>query len=123
MQAFILRHGLQQCGLMQPPGLEHKAAHTVPVHGTPEFFLGYGKPYLQRRGAYCRQGCGRGMPAGRYQLINDSYGENRKRFPGKEKRVNMLLSLEPLIYFESITNGEGVLANYLRRRSSETVSL
>jgi hypothetical protein len=45
----------------------------------------------------------------RNRLVNEPYRKNRKRFPFKEKRVNMLLSLEPLIYSESITNGEKIL--------------
>ena len=41
--------------------------------------------------------------------INELYRKNRIRFPNLEKRINMLLFFEPLIYFESITNGYCVL--------------
>jgi hypothetical protein len=41
-----------------------------------------------------------------YNIVDDTYRKNRKRFPVKEKRVNMLLSFEPLINLESITNGK-----------------
>lgn len=47
-------------------------------------------------------------------FVHHTYGKNRIRFPGKEKRINMLLSLEPLIYFESITNGESILAKLFK---------
>ena len=62
-----------------------------------EFLFWYGEACLHRGGF--------GVCTGN-DAVNELYGENRKRFPGKEKRMNMLLSLEPLIYFESITNGD-----------------
>ncbi len=62
-----------------------------------ETFFGNGEAYLYR--VFC---IGRRIE----NAVDYAYGKNRKRFPGEEKRVNMLLSLEPLIYFESITNGE-----------------
>jgi hypothetical protein len=40
---------------------------------------------------------------------NELQRKKRTRFSGTEKRVDMLLFLEPLIYTEGITNGLGVL--------------
>jgi len=39
-------------------------------------------------------------------MVHEAYRKNRKRFPETEKRVNMLLALEPLISLKSMTDGE-----------------
>jgi hypothetical protein len=82
--------------LMQPPRLSHEPADAVPVHRAAEFLFGYGKPRHHRGGVFRRT---------RVKGVYEPYRKNRKRFPGMEKRMNMLLALEPLIYFERITNG------------------
>lgn len=96
MQLLACRHALVELVLVQPPCLGHQPPDPVPVYRMAKLLLGYRKTRLHRR--FTIDGAG-------YELINQSYRKNRKRFPGKEKRMNMLLALEPLIYFEGITNG------------------
>ena len=93
----VCGYGLVECMLVEAPRLNHKAAHAMAMNTATEFLFGYGEAGLH--------GCCLGIGTG-YDSVNELYGKNRKRFPGKEKRMNMLLSLEPLIYFESITNGD-----------------
>ena len=101
---------------MQPPAFYHQAAYAVAFHTQAPFLLRHGKARPYRRGLIGIAGQG---------MVDELDGENRKRFPCTEKRINMLLALKPLVCFESITNGANILrlSNYLRRRSSETVSL
>lgn len=102
---------------VQAPCLHHQPAHTVPVHRAAKFLFGYRKSCLHITPMLHHS-------FGGHQPVNELYGKNRKRFPCTEKRMNMLLTLEPLIYFESMTNGKRILKNdYFRRRSSDTVSL
>lgn len=102
--------------LVQPPAFHHQAAYAVAFHTHAPFLLRHGKasPYW-----------GGFIGVAGQDMVEELYGKNRKRFPGTEKRINMLLALKPLVCFESITNGANILrlSNYLRRRSSETVSL
>lgn len=90
-------HGGMQQVLVHAPGFHHLAAYPVAVYRMPEFLFGYGKAHLYR----CRGAVG-AIP----EQVNHPYRENRKRFSCTEKRINMLLFLEPLIYLESITNGK-----------------
>jgi len=100
--------------LVQPPCLYHKPANMVAVYRTAKFLFGNGKADTHRRH----------FTIARHNPVNELYRKNRIRFPGKEKRMNMLLALEPLVCFKSITNGRVVLVNdYFRRLSSDTVSL
>ena len=98
-------HAGGHCGidgvLVHAPGLYHEAAYAVPVDRALEFLFGHREAGLCRRGDTIRGPWNK--------VINEADGKNRKRLPGKEKRINMLLSLEPLIYFESITNGKKIL--------------
>ena len=96
MELLPFGHGFIQCMFVEPPGLGHQPADAVPVHRAAKLLLRYRKACLDWGCLFIGQS---------YCSINESYGKNRKRFPGKEKRMNMLLSLEPLIYLESITNG------------------
>jgi hypothetical protein len=82
---------------IEPPCLYHLPAYTVALHRSTELLFGYRKTSNNGRRAIGCTG---------HQVIDEPYRKNRKRFPGPEKRINMLLSLEPLIYFESITNGK-----------------
>ena len=82
--------------LVQPPRFHHQTPYAVPVYATTEFLFWNRKPDLYW--SFDHSGSGN-------EQIDESNGKNRKRFPGEEKRMNMLLSLEPLIYLESITNG------------------
>jgi hypothetical protein len=98
MQLFVCRHdGIEQV-LVQPPGFGHQSADAVAVHRTTELLFGYRKARHNRGG----------IRVSGNDVVNDPYRKNRKRFPGKEKRMNMLLSLEPLIYLKSITNGKEI---------------
>ncbi len=103
MHLLVWGHGFIKRMLVQPPGLYHQPADTVTVYGAAEFFLGYRKTSLHGRAPDSYRDIGAGQ-----KNVNEPYGKNRKRFPGEEKRMNMLLSLEPLIYSESITNGEKI---------------
>ena len=98
-------HAGGHCGiegmLVQPPGLYHKAAYAVPVYRVLKLLFGHREACLCRRCDTIRGPWNK--------VIDEADGKNRKRLPGKEKRINMLLSLEPLIYFESITNGKKIL--------------
>ncbi len=91
--------GILQWLLAEAPGLGHQATHPVTVHRMAEAFFRYREAHL-----YGRPGIG----SSRDQQVNEPDGKNRKRFPRLEKRVNMLLPLEPLIYFESMTNGHEI---------------
>ena len=114
MQLLLGGDGIVEQLLVEPPRLGSEPTDAVPVNGAAKFLFGYGKAHLYRR-------C---LCIGPWQgVVYEPYGKNRKRFPGEEKRMNMLLSLEPLIYPESITNGKKDLKYYLRRLSSDTVSL
>ena len=84
---------------IEPPGLCHQPADAVAVHRATKLLFGHRKACLHR-------GCS--IISTWNDGINEPYGKNRKRFPCKEKRMNMLLSLEPLIYLESITNGKKI---------------
>ena len=96
------RYGRIHYMLVQPPRLHHQPAYAVAVYRAFKFLLRYRKArHGRRRAAFQRRG----------NKIYQPDGKNRKRFPFKEKRINMLLSLEPLIYLESITNGELIKAN------------
>jgi hypothetical protein len=81
---------------VEPPGLPDQSFDPVAVDGLTELLLGY------------REAC---ADRGRFALatfadeVDEPEGENRIRFPGTEKRINMLLSLKPLVCFESMTNG------------------
>ena len=81
---------------VQSPAFHHQASDAVPVYRMPEFFFRYGK--AGHYGAVC-------FVCSRHCKVYEPYRKNRKRFPGAEKRINMLLFFEPLIYFKSITNG------------------
>ena len=100
---LVWGHGLVDSVLMEPPCFYHQTADAVAVHGAAELFLRHRKTSLYG-GAPDSY---RDISAGQ-KNVNEPYGKNRKRFPGEEKRMNMLLSLEPLIYSESITNGEKI---------------
>jgi hypothetical protein len=101
---------------VQPPAFYHQAAYAVAFYAEAPFLFRHGKARPYRRGL---------IGVAWQRMVNEFYRKNRKRFPGTEKRLNMLLALKPLVCFESITNGANILrlTNYLRRRSSETVSL
>lgn len=89
------------------PGLHHQAAHTMAVHALLKLLLGYREACL-----HCSHRGGGSIGAGRghgRKVVHKAYGKNRKRFPETEKRVNMLLALEPLISFKSMTDGEKFL--------------
>ena len=115
MEADARRQCLQKSGFVVPPGLCHQAAHPVAVYRAFEFFLGHRETYLEffsrlasifstiPHSLLCL------LFALIYGLVYDPEGKNRKRFPFTEKRINMLLSFEPLIYLESMTNGVRVL--------------
>jgi hypothetical protein len=91
------RNGLVNRLLARSPGLHHQAAHPVTVYRPGKLLFGHRKARQHRRSV--------GRSPG-HQAPDDPYRKNRKRFPGPEKRINMLLSLEPLVCFESITNGK-----------------
>ena len=99
MHLLVWGHGLIEGMLIEPPGFHHQPADAVTMYRTAELLLGHRKTGLHRRGFFIGTG---------HDNVNEPYGKNRKRFPGEEKRMNMLLSLEPLIYSESITNGEKI---------------
>lgn len=96
-------HGCQQV-LAVPPGFHHQAAHAVSVHALLKLLLGYREACL-----HCGHRGGGSIGAWRghgRKMVHEAYRKNRKRFPETEKRVNMLLALEPLISFKSMTDGE-----------------
>lgn len=84
-----------QLVLVQAPGFPQQAFYPVALHSLAKLLFGHRKAYPDG---------GRLGTTGQH-MINKLYRKNRKRFPGVEKRINMLLSLEPLVCFESITNG------------------
>ena len=86
--------------LLVPPCFHHQAADAVAVHRAAKFFLGYRKTSLHRTA---------GIGGAGYAEVDEAYRKNRIRLSCPEKRINMLLSLEPLIYLESITNGADIL--------------
>ena len=102
--------------LVKAPGFCNEPAYTMTVYGTAELLFRYGKANSYRRLLSRLPVCNN---------VGEPYRKNRKRLPGKEKRMNMLLALEPLIYLKSITNGKKYLKvkDYFRRLSSDTVSL
>ncbi len=97
MQLLICRYCAIELVLMQAPGLHHQAAYAVALHRAAKLLLGNRKAHLH----------GRNIFAGRPQhpQVHYAYRKNRKRFPGVEKRINMLLALEPLICLECMANG------------------
>jgi hypothetical protein len=70
----------------------------VTVYRPAEFLFGHRKPCSYGR-AFISAG---GSDAKAF------YRKNRKRFPFTEKRINMLLALQPLVCFKSITNGRSI---------------
>lgn len=104
MQLHAGRHHWWQQVLAVSPRFHHQAAHTVAVHASFKFLLGYREAGLHS-GHRRRSGVGTGRGRGR-QMVHEAYRKNRKRFPETEKRVNMLLALEPLISLKSMTDGE-----------------
>lgn len=105
MHTRAWRQSRQQLVLMGAPGFHHQPPYAVAVHGVGEFLFGNGKANLQVGTRWAWVGGFRSKRA-----VNELYGKNRKRFPGVEKRLNMLLAFEPLIYFESMTNGRKIYA-------------
>lgn len=103
MHAHVGGQGGQQEVLMGAPRFHHLAPHTVAVNRAGKLPLGNGKADLQ---IACTVSVFRSC---RESTEEQLYRKNRKRFPGMEKRMNMLLALEPLIYFESMTNGKIIL--------------
>ena len=131
MQCHALWQYIYKQLFIQSPGLYHEPAHTMSVYRTTEFLFRNRKTGFQPgigdwglgirdsmllivncqlltancklRIVYCQL---RTVIWFIYNIVYDTYGKNRKRFPVKEKRVNMLLSFEPLINLESITNGK-----------------
>ena len=99
MQVLIGWYSRIYLMLVQAPGLGHQSAYAVAVHRTAKFLFGNRKAYP----------CGGYLGIARHHFADKFYRKNRKRFPCPEKRINMLLALEPLVCFESITNGETVL--------------
>lgn len=98
MQLLIFGDDRIQAVLVSSPCLYHQPPDTVALYGAAKFLFGYRKPgHYGRCYCICWAGCCH---------IKQPYRKNRKRFPCPEKRINMLLSLEPLVCFESITNGE-----------------
>ena len=82
--------------LVEAPGFGHQPAYPVAFHRHPEFLFRNRKTNTHRiLLAFCA----------RNGVVNELQRKNRKRFPVTEKRINMLLALEPLVCFESITNG------------------
>ncbi len=114
MQLFSGGYVWVKPGFIEAPHLSHQPADAVALYRAGEFLFGY-REARQNRGKVGFFAVG--------EQADDTYGKNRKRFPCPEKRINMLLSLEPLIYFESITNGSQILKNYLSGLTSDTVSL
>ena len=104
MQLHTCRHNRWQQVLAVAPRFHHQAAHTVAVHTPLKLLLGYREAGLHG-GHRCQGGIGAGRDHGR-QVVHEAYRKNRKRFPETEKRVNMLLALEPLISLKSMTDGE-----------------
>lgn len=80
---------------IKSPRFPQQAFYPVAVYSVAKFLFGHGKAYPDR---------GR-LGTTRQYIVDNPYWKNRKRFSGVEKRINMLLSLEPLVCFESITNG------------------
>jgi len=92
MYRTAFRHSRYYRPLAGTPCLGQQPAYTVPVYRFSELFFGYRKARHQRIG---------GRPAAGGCIMNKIYyseGKNRKRFPCTEKRSNMLLFFEPLIY-------------------------
>jgi len=84
---------------MKTPCFPHQPHNAMPVYGAAEFLFGNRKTYPH----------GRKLGATLYNIIDKLSRKNRKRFPGMEKRINMLLALQPLVCSESITNGKMIL--------------
>jgi hypothetical protein len=99
VQLHIGRQGGVYGMLLQAPRLYHQAAYAVAVYRKFELLFWNGKAHPYRRNFFAAS-CGQ---------AEQPYGKNRIRFPGTEKRINMLLTLEPLVCFESITNGVVIL--------------
>ena len=93
------RHGNVEGMFVQAPALPHQAADTIALYSLFKLFFGDGKT----------NPCRSYILAPGNELVYEPDRKNRKRFPVTEKRINMLLTLEPLVCFESMTNGEIVL--------------
>lgn len=89
MQLQFRRHGLVERVLIQPPCFAQQAQHAVAVYRFSKLLFGHGKAGLYRRSpGIARNG-----------TVDEPYREKRKRFPFPEKRINMLLALQPLVCF------------------------
>lgn len=82
--------------LVKSPGFPQQAFYPVAIYSVAKFLFGHGKAYPDRGW----------LGTTRQYIVDNPYRKNRKRFSGVEKRINMLLSLEPLVCFESIANGQ-----------------
>lgn len=99
MQLLRRGHSRIERVFIEAPAFPHQAANTVTFYRFFKLLFGNGKTHPGR--SY--------ILTARNKLIYEPDRKNRKRFPITEKRINMLLALEPLVCFESMTNGEIVL--------------
>lgn len=113
VQLYTFRYRLVQGGFRHTPCFAHETHYSVPVYRAAKFLFGHREAHPHWRALFTAD-C---------SDADTSYRKNRKRFPVTEKRINMLLALQPLVCFKSITNGALIFKYYFRRFSSETVSL
>jgi len=82
--------------LVEAPCFAEDALYAVAANGEAELLFGYGEAHP----------CRGNLAEAWYRAVDEPDRKNRKRFPGMEKRINILLSLEPLVCLEGITNGK-----------------